>query len=166
MKAIINQKTEIELVKSKNTVLLAGKEVLFDLRPMGNNSYHLLLNQCSYRVELVSKNTLAKEFHILINGKPAQVKLQDKLDELLQAMGMLNDNESKLNDLKAPMPGLVVDIPITVGQDVKKGDVLIILEAMKMENALKASADARVLSVQVKKGEAVEKNTVLIRFES
>jgi biotin carboxyl carrier protein len=70
----------------------------------------------------------------------------------------------KVGDLKAPMPGLVVDIPVKEGDVVKKGDTLVILEAMKMENALKAVGDAVVKKINVKKGQAVDKNTLLVQM--
>ena len=62
------------------------------------------------------------------------------------------------------MPGLVVDIPVSEGQAVKKGETLLILEAMKMENALKATADVTIGRIAVKKGMAVEKNEMLIQL--
>ena len=71
----------------------------------------------------------------------------------------------KVNDLKAPMPGLVLDILVKEGDKINKGDTLIVLEAMKMENALKAIADATVKKVSVKKGNTVDKNQVLVQLE-
>jgi biotin carboxyl carrier protein len=71
----------------------------------------------------------------------------------------------KANVLKAPMPGLVVKVEVEIGQEVKKGDGLIIVEAMKMENELKASHKGKVKRIKVEQGQAVEKNQVLIEFE-
>ena len=70
----------------------------------------------------------------------------------------------KAADLKAPMPGLVVEVSVSEGQEIKKGDKLVVLEAMKMENILKSPADGVVKKVNVKKGNTVEKNEVLILF--
>ena len=70
----------------------------------------------------------------------------------------------KVNDLKAPMPGLVLDILVSEGQTIQKGDNLLVLEAMKMENNLKATNDAVVKKIKVSKGDKVEKNTVLIEL--
>ncbi|HNH66215.1 MAG TPA: biotin/lipoyl-binding protein, partial [Bacteroidia bacterium] len=70
----------------------------------------------------------------------------------------------KVNDLKAPMPGLVLDILVSEGQTIQKGDSLLVLEAMKMENNLKAINDAVVKKINVSKGDKVEKNTVLIEL--
>jgi biotin carboxyl carrier protein len=62
------------------------------------------------------------------------------------------------------MPGLIVDVGVEVGQDVKKGDKLLVLNAMKMENIIKAPADGKVRQVLVNNGQNVEKNQVLIQF--
>ena len=78
---------------------------------------------------------------------------------------MANVGSAKASKLKAPMPGKVLDVLVTVGQEVVKGDGLVILEAMKMENVLKADDVGVVKSVNVSIGEAVEKNNVLIEFE-
>ena len=77
---------------------------------------------------------------------------------------MDNLSAKKLNHIKAPMPGLVLSILVEEGKEVKKGDALIILEAMKMENILKSPADGIVKKIAVKKGVPVEKNQLLIEF--
>ena len=79
---------------------------------------------------------------------------------------MANLGGSKASKLKAPMPGKVLEVMVEVGQEVAKGEGLLILEAMKMENVLKAEDGGIVKSVNVSVGEAVEKNNVLIEFES
>ena len=87
------------------------------------------------------------------------------MDELLHELGMDAIASTKVNDLKAPMPGLVLDILVKEGEKINKGDTLIVLEAMKMENSLKAIADATVKKISVKKGNTVEKNQVLVHLE-
>jgi biotin carboxyl carrier protein len=70
-----------------------------------------------------------------------------------------------VSDLKAPMPGLVLQILVEPGQEIKKGDKILILEAMKMENAIKAPADAIVAQIHINPGTAVDKNQLLITFQ-
>jgi len=70
----------------------------------------------------------------------------------------------KVNDIKAPMPGMVLNILVDEGQEVKKGDALIVLEAMKMENILKSPVDGVIKKIAINKGVAVEKNQLLIQF--
>ena len=71
---------------------------------------------------------------------------------------------AKVNEIKAPMPGLVLDIRVAEGDEVKKGDSILVLEAMKMENIIKSPTDGIIKKINVKKGIAVEKNQVLIHF--
>jgi biotin carboxyl carrier protein len=80
-------------------------------------------------------------------------------------MGLSIASNQAADDVKAPMPGLVLDILVEAGQTIQKGDSLLILEAMKMENVLKATGDGTVKSVIVEKGNAVDKNQVLIELE-
>ena len=68
-------------------------------------------------------------------------------------------------DVKAPMPGLVVEVPVVVGQTVAKGDKVLILEAMKMENVIKAVGDGVVKAVHASQGQPVEKGQLLIEME-
>ncbi len=63
--------------------------------------------------------------------------------------------------IKAPMPGNILDVKVTAGQSVKKGDVLVILEAMKMENEIQAPCDGKVTGVNVRKGDTVETQALL-----
>jgi biotin carboxyl carrier protein len=86
------------------------------------------------------------------------------MDLLLAKLGIEHSAESAVKDVKAPMPGLIIDIALEAGQEVKKGDTLLILEAMKMENVIKCPADGIVSKVHIKKGESVEKNQILVEF--
>ena len=77
---------------------------------------------------------------------------------------MNNGSGAKLNNIKAPMPGLIIDLRVTTGQTIQPGDTLLILEAMNMENIIKSSGAGIVKRVAVKKGDSVEKGQVLIEF--
>jgi biotin carboxyl carrier protein len=79
-------------------------------------------------------------------------------------MGMNNANAGNVITIKAPMPGLIIDLKVKEGDAVKQNDPLIVLEAMKMENIIKSPGDGVVKSVKVTKGVSVEKNQVLIEF--
>ena len=79
-------------------------------------------------------------------------------------MGMDN-NKKKLKDLKAPMPGLVLDILVNEGDEVTEGQELIVLEAMKMENAIKSPQDGIIDKIQIDKQDKIDKNHTLLSFQ-
>lgn len=136
----------------------------WDLQKIDEHYFHILYNNKSYRAEVVKADHATKSFLIKINNRTYPVELKDRFDLLLEKMGMNASAIAKVNNVKAPMPGLIIDLKIKVGDTVKTGDTLIILEAMKMENMIKSPGEGIVKSVKIKKGESVEKNQVLIEF--
>ena len=87
------------------------------------------------------------------------------LDELIKSMGIERGRTKLVNAIKAPMPGLILEINVSVGQEVKENDPLLILEAMKMENCFLSPRDGVIKSIAVEKGNAVDKGQLLIEFE-
>ena len=135
-----------------------------DILKIKEGSFHVLNNHKSYSIEVVKADYREKNIVLLVNGNKYNLFIKDKFDELLKNLGLDNFNVSKINEIKAPMPGLVIDIIVEEGTVVKKGDTLLVLEAMKMENNIKSPADGTVKKINVKKGVAVDKNQVLINF--
>ena len=115
-------------------------------------------------MEVIKADSIEKSFLVSVNGNKYQLQVKDKFDELLKSLGFDELNSKKVNELKAPMPGLVLDIRVAEGGQVKKGDAVLVLEAMKMENIIKSPTDGVIKKINVKKGVAVEKNQVLINF--
>ena len=107
----------------------------------------------------------SKEVIVKVNGTNYSIQLKDRYDDLLKSLGMEGAGAAKLKDLKAPMPGMVLDILVNEGDQVEKDSPLLILEAMKMENVIKSPAQGIVKKVNAIKGNAVEKNNVLIEFQ-
>jgi acetyl/propionyl-CoA carboxylase alpha subunit len=142
-----------------------GEEVIVDMLQTGERFYHILHNNKSYNIEVVKFEKESKTYTLKVNGNVYETQVKDKFDQLMEQMGFDAAAHHKLKELKAPMPGLVIDIKVAVGSIVKKGDAVIVLEAMKMENVLKSSGDAVVKTIEAEKGKSVEKNQVLVVFE-
>jgi biotin carboxyl carrier protein len=164
-KSKINNQLEFEIDLKNNSTTINGSEETFDIAAIKDGSFHVLHHQKSYNAELVELNREEKKLTIKVNGNDYVVELKDQLDLLLQKLGMSDLATQKINDLKAPMPGKVLEILVAVGTAIKKGEPVLILEAMKMENILKATADATIKEIKVHKGDAVEKNAVLVVME-
>lgn len=129
------------------------------------NSFHILKNKVSYRCMLVKKDDDGKNMVISVNDTEYNINIKDKYDILLEQLGMSDLAVKKLKDIKAPMPGLVLDIKIKAGDTIEEGDTILVLEAMKMENMLKSPGTGTVKAIKVKTGEAVEKGQILIEVE-
>lgn len=155
---------ELRIEQESGNLLIDGQNHPYTLSELRPGSYHLLMGGKTHSVEVLEADRTSKQYVLRINGKTVNVGLRDRFDDLLKRLGMDGGGSQKTGHLKAPMPGLVVDVPVTEGQTIAKGDTLLVLEAMKMENALKAAADATVKKILVNKGQAVEKNTVLIEL--
>jgi biotin carboxyl carrier protein len=162
-RASVNQK-KFEIVSTDSDLIVNGKAMPWNLVQTSEGHFHILINNKSYRAEIVKADRIAKSFIIKINGEQYTIELKDKFDLLLEKMGMNNGGAGKINNIKAPMPGLIIDLRVRDGDKVMPGDSLLILEAMKMENLIKATAETIVKSVKVKKGDSVEKNQILIEF--
>lgn len=162
MKATVGKNT-FEVAFQGQTITINGTAELLDILKTGTDRFHVIRNGKSFNVEVIARS--GKGLSLRVNGKTCEVTLADRMDELLKQLGMEAKTAHVVESLRAPMPGLVVGVRVQPGQEVKKGDPLVVLEAMKMENVLKSHGDARVKSIRVQKGDAVEKGQVLMEFE-
>jgi biotin carboxyl carrier protein len=161
--AFINNKT-FEIFQKENELMVDGEILAWDLIKISTNHFHILYQNKAYRAELTKSDPETKTLSFKINGNTYSVVLKDKFDLMLEKMGIANGSAGKINNVKAPMPGLIIDLKVKVGDTVKTGDALLILEAMKMENLLKSPGDGVIKNVRIKKGESVEKGQVLLEF--
>lgn len=127
--------------------------------------FSILYKNRSFRAALVKWDRDNKTVTLQVNGQDYEVMIGEPLDRLLQEMGIRQEGRHKMQELKAPMPGLVLQIMVTPGQAVSKGDPLLVLEAMKMENVFKITEDAVIKEIKVAEKTAVEKGQVLIVLE-
>lgn len=132
---------------------------------VGNENFHVLKNSIPYKVEIVSADFLAKKYTIKVNNNTYEVAISNPLDLLIKSMGIERGRTKVVNAIKAPMPGLILEISVSVGQEVKENDPLLILEAMKMENSFLSPRDGIIKSIAVVIGNAVDKGQLLIEFE-
>jgi biotin carboxyl carrier protein len=161
----VDNKTTYTIEKKENKWLLNNKEVNWDSLTTSNGLISILYNQKSYLATVETIDKEKKEVTVKINGVPYTLSIQEPIDLLLSKMGMDNKSRTKAEQVKAPMPGMVLKILVKENDAVVKGTPLLILEAMKMENVLKAGHDAIVKSIKVNEKTAVEKGAVLIELK-
>ena len=129
------------------------------------SKFHVLNDSKPYQVEIISTDFIAKKYTVKVNNNTYEVAISNPLDELIKSMGIERGKTKLVNAIKAPMPGLILEISVEVGQTVKENDPLLILEAMKMENSFLSPRDGIIKSIAVVKGNAVDKGQLLIEFE-
>ena len=93
------------------------------------------------------------------------MQISDHYDQMVERMGLLAVEEERVDTITAPIPGLIIDINVAVGQEVTEGDPLLVLSAMKMENIITAPNDGVIAGIDVAMNEAVEKGKILITLE-
>ena len=164
-KVYYKEDTAHEIELDNQQIKIDGKDTEIDLVKLLDNKFHIIQNHKSYNLEIIHADYNLKRFSIKVNNNIYDLNLQTELDILLDKMGMSVSGEEKMDNVKAPMPGLVLDILVETGQEVKKGDNLLILEAMKMENIVKASGNGVVKNILIQKKDAVEKNQLLIEMD-
>lgn len=136
-----------------------------DLVHTSDGNSHLLHENTSYHVAVVDSDFNKKTYNVKVNGNPYHIKIEDELDILIAEMGFAIGAAKHINEIKAPMPGLILDIMVTEGAEVKENDPLLILEAMKMENIITSPRTGIIKSIYIIKGAAVDKNALLMEFE-
>ena len=127
--------------------------------------YHILKNHSSYKAEVLNSEFNNKMYLVKVNSNSYNVKIADKLDQLISKMGFAIGTSKQIDSIKAPMPGLILDVMVKEGEEVKEDDALLILEAMKMENVITSPRDGVIKSVNISKGNAIDKGHLLIEFE-
>lgn len=156
-KATVNKTDTFEL----NETSIENLDAVSDV----NSEFHVLKDNRSYKAEITQSDFLSKNYTVKVNGNTYEVNLANSLDLLIKEMGFEVGAAKQVDAIKAPMPGLVLEISIEVGQEVQEGDNLLILEAMKMENNFTSPRAGIIKSIAVNKGQAVDKGQLLIEFE-
>ena len=149
------------LIDEKETHTLSGAAVKW----YDHRFFELKFDGNKYHCELVADQSELGQLTIRINHRTFQVKKAHALDSLIAAMGLDKPKLRKLKEMQAPMPGRVTAVHVKVGDQIEPGTPLLSLEAMKMENVLKAEGIGVVSALEINEGDVVEKGALLIRFE-
>jgi biotin carboxyl carrier protein len=160
----VNDRFDYSVEQRDGKLIMNDHETHADIRQLSSSVYHIIDDLKSYNAEVVSFDKEAKRAEIKVNGTIYNVTAKDQYDLLLDKLGMSNLNNAKVSEVKAPMPGMVLKVFVKEGAEVKKGENLFVLEAMKMENIIKSPADVSVKTIKIKPGDKVEKGQVLIVF--
>jgi acetyl/propionyl-CoA carboxylase alpha subunit len=130
-----------------------------------SETIHLNYKNTNYTFKILKLSSEQMEVDLKIGKRKKTIKIEAPLQQLIRSLGY-ESKKSKYNDsMLAPMPGLVLDIRVKEGDQVKKGDHLVTLEAMKMENILKAAHDGVIKKLYIQITDKVEKNQLLLQFD-
>lgn len=136
---------------------ISGKGRVRELFFENNNNQHT-------KIYIERFDPESRSFVFRINGKKVSGTIEPHSDLLLNKIGKAGSAGTNVKEVKAPMPGLIRKIAFQLGDTVEKGDTLFILEAMKMENLIKAPRAGKVAEICVEVNAAVEKNQILLRY--
>lgn len=157
---IVNGETFDVEINEDGRILVNGEERAIDFRELrAGELYSMLLDHLSVEAVVEERDD---RYHVLIAGQMYEAKVTDERSRRLESAFMAFGDAGSEVQIRAPMPGLIVRVPVSVGQEVGKGDTLVILESMKMENELKSPRDGKVHHINVSAGDSVEHNRVLV----
>ena len=144
---------------------IGDREIQPQITRMGEFEWKVVVDKRTFTVLVHAIDRENQLVQLSVDGKPTAVKIRSRVEQLLQELGLSAHMQQKAVSVKAPMPGLIHSIKTTVGAAVKKGDPLLILEAMKMENVIKSPGDGIVAQIHVGEKDSVDKNALLVSFE-
>jgi biotin carboxyl carrier protein len=136
-----------------------------DLVQKSPTSFNLIKDHRSVNVLLIDSDASGKKMTLEVDGEIFDVDIKDDLDQMLDKMGFGAASAKQIKEIKAPMPGLVLEINVSDGEEVTEGHKILILEAMKMENVILVHTNAKIKKIIVSAGQAVEKGQVLVELE-
>ena len=122
---------------------------------------HYLMNRDG-RIYQAYIHRESNQYQVAINGERFQFALDDEKTHLIRNWLKNDRHAKKVQEIRAPMPGLIIELPVVEGQEISEGDTVAIIEAMKMENEIKATMRGIIEGILVKQRESVDKNTILI----
>ena len=164
---VISKKGSYQIEYEDSTgakVKVNDEEFQLDIQE-SKTGFHIIQNGKGISVNVVEVNAKDKTIVLRINSKRYTYKVKDRFDNLLEQLGMNGIGSGSISEVKAPMPGLVLDVLVNRGDKVLIDQPLLILEAMKMENVIKSPVDGAIKRVSISTKDSVEKNQILVEFE-
>ena len=160
----VNDTHDFFIEKIKDRFIVNGEKTDLGIVQLDDTNYHIIYNDKSFMVTITQHDIQNKRFEVKVNEHTYHVEHQDENDLLLEKMGIQKGSVKTTDELRAPMPGLIVDICVKEGQKVASGEPLIVLKAMKMENVLKSPHEGIIKKLLVMKNQKIEKDAVILQF--
>jgi len=155
-------------------VLIKGQEILVSQEDLDNlnvsfdkknDIYQVLEEGKSHQIAKISQSSQSKFQVLRINDLNMELSILDPLDQQVELMGLSQIDKQKSKNVSAPMPGIILDILCQEDEEIEEGKSLLILEAMKMENVIKAEGGGKIVKIYKEKGETVEKGELIIEID-
>jgi biotin carboxyl carrier protein len=159
----VNNNLIVEIDSKLNS--FSGTNEKIEFNKLSESCYEVIIDGTKHIAHLNDVDADAKTISVKINQNKYTSKISTPANQLIEKLGIKINEPKKSNALKSPMPGLILKILVSENQAVKKGDPLVILEAMKMENVFKAPSDVVIKSIHISEQNTVEKNQELITFQ-
>jgi pyruvate carboxylase subunit B len=161
---INDETTELELLQESGEVQFKDSSQSYKFHRQPNGRYLLRMGSTLYKIDNVSYDKHTVTF--TLDGNWYQVDVRNEQDLLLDRLGFKRAGEIGEGELNAPMPGKILEVLVSEGDEVELGEPVAILEAMKMENELKAPIKGTITSISVSKGDSLDKNAVILEIEA
>ncbi len=152
-----------EISNNEYLIKIQDKEHHLQILNINSSGMEFVLDNNFHSVNYVEKQTA--EMKIVVDGVPLTINMHTKLDEIVYKNTGGADTGSAQINLRSQIPGKVVSIEVTIGDKVKKGDVVCVLESMKMQVSVKSHKDGEVKNIKIKEGNSVNKNDILAEIE-
>lgn len=161
MQITLNGFHNFDISKDGDNYLVNRTVVDVDIQEIGNNRYQIIVNNQPFIASIAQSND---QLVIIIDHHLYFVETKEASQELLDKVGINQNSLKKTSLLKAPMPGLIVDILVNEGAEIYTGQALVVLKAMKMENIIKAPHDGVIKRIFVRKDQKIDKDSVILQF--
>ncbi|MCC6816694.1 MAG: hypothetical protein IT267_09805 [Saprospiraceae bacterium] len=155
------------LIKYKNKKFEISADTLAskDLIKIAENQYHIIHNNHSTKIKILNSDLQNGKIDAEINGKKFSYYIENHLQQKINELGFQTKHNNLENEIKAPMPGIVLSVDVQLNDTVTKGQNLIKLEAMKMENIIKSPKEGIIKILNIRPQDKVEKNQILMEIE-